>query len=134
MKKGFPSIVEQSSQAQAGVPARTTYSKPALASYSGMHSAKGPDRNLHSACSICTAWWIEFLYNLSLISQNSLYNLSKVSIISQKLSIIKISLYFAQNQDILGNFSHFPYNLSLLSQNTLYNLSKTLCNLSKNSL
>ena len=56
-----------------------------------------------------------------------------LSIISQKLSIFKISLYFAQNQDILGKFSLFPYNLSLLSQNTLYNLSKTLYNLSKNS-
>ena len=65
-----------------------------------------------------------------------IYNLSKLSIISQKLSIIIISLYFVQNQDILGIFSLliFPYNLSLLSQNTLYNLSKKLSIISQKAL
>ena len=74
---------------------------------------------------------IFFYFKLSLwytliISQNSLNNLSKklskVSIISQKLSVIKISLY------LLRSKSRYPwkcFNLALLSQNTLYNLSKT---------
>ena len=47
-----------------------------------------------------------------------IYNLSKLSIISQKLSIIIIYLYLVQNQDILGSLLIFLYNLSLLSQNT----------------
>ena len=69
----------------------------------------------------------------SILSKKLIILSLKCDIISQKLSIIKIFLYFAQNHGILGNFSLFPYNTFLLSQNTLYNLSKTLYNLSKNS-
>ena len=77
-------------------------------------------------------------YNSLLILKKTLYNLSKTS-----LCIIKISLKFAQNQnilesnffkiaqiqDILWTFLLSPYNLSLLLQNILYNLSKSSCSL-----
>ena len=67
---------------------------------------------------------VDFAIFLILSYQCDMISQKTFSIISQKLSIIKIFLYFAQNQDILANFSLSPYNLSLLSQNTLYNLSK----------
>merc|ERR1712051_355442 len=75
--------------------------------------------------------FLQYIFTFSKYSLWSLKKLSKLSIISQKLFIIRISLYFAQNQDILGNFTLFPYNLSSLCSllSSLFSLLSSLFSL-----